>query len=295
MTLENIFKPIVPDLQHVKESLNAQLTSLHEKQKSSQKKSVDQFIQHFFNAPGKGLRPALVLFSAKLANPIPLDEAAYLPLIQLATAVEFIHSASLIHDDVLDEALNRRDQLSLNGKYGNKIAVLTGDILFLQGFSTLFHLEIEDWHTKQKIFQLLCDTTQKMCFGEILQHQLITARRSAEYAEYLSIVKSKTAILMSACCQCGAMLSGKDQAASQQLANFGLHFGLAFQLADDFKDQDSLVSRDADLVALTKEHVEKAKVYLQAFNGNHIAEHLTALCDFLVPMNGIARIFGESA
>jgi len=205
MTLEMIFKPIVPDLQRVKESLRAQLTSLHQKQKSHQKKSVDQFIEHFFHAPGKGLRPALVLLSAKLSGPIGEDDSSYQPLIQLATAVEFIHSASLIHDDVLDEAQSRRNQISLNGKYGNKIAVLTGDILFLQGFSTLFHLNLEDWHTKQKIFQLLCDTTQKMCFGEILQHQLLTDQRLADRDEYLTIVESKTAILMSACCQCGAM------------------------------------------------------------------------------------------
>jgi len=295
MTLEMIFKPIVPDLQRVKESLRAQLTSLHQKQKSRQKKSVDQFIEHFFHAPGKGLRPALVLLSAKLSGPIEEDDSSYQPLIQLATAVEFIHSASLIHDDVLDEAQSRRNQISLNGKYGNKIAVLTGDILFLQGFSTLFHLNLEDWHTKQKIFQLLCDTTQKMCFGEILQHQLLTDQRLADRDEYLTIVESKTAILMSACCQCGAMLAGRDYAASQHLANFGLHFGLAFQLADDFKDQDSLLSSDEELIALTQEHVETAKEYLQGFNGNQISEHLAALCDFLVPINGIAHIFGEHA
>ena len=91
------------------------------------------------------------------------------------------------------------------------------------------------------------------------------------------------------------MVVGTDHAASQRLANFGLHFGLAFQLADDFSDQDSLLSSDMDLIALTKQHVEHAKGYLHAFNGNQIADHLAALCDFLVPMNGVAHIFGEHA
>jgi octaprenyl-diphosphate synthase len=295
MTLETIFEPILPDLQCVKESLNAQLTVLHEKQKINRKESASPFIQHFFNAPGKGLRPALVLLSAKLANPIRENDPSYQPLIQLATAVEFIHSASLVHDDVLDDAQQRRNQVSLNGKYGNKIAVLTGDTLFLQGFSLLFHLELDDWHKKQEIFQLLCDTTQKMCFGEILQQQLITDQRQAEREEYLTIVKNKTALLMSACCQCGAILAGKDHAASQHLAHFGLHFGLAFQLTDDFKDQDSLLDSDADLIALTREHAVTAKNHLQSFNGNRIAEHLTALCDFLVPINGAPHIFGGNA
>lgn len=297
MTLETILKPILPELQLVKESLNAQLTQLHEKQKlfQAQKNALDSSVQHFFNAPGKGLRPALVLFSAKLAGPVNVGDPLYQPLIQLAATVELVHSASLIHDDVLDNAQDRRHQESLNGKYGNKIAVLTGDTLFLQGVSTLFHLELADWQKKQKIFQLVCNTAHKMCFGEIFQHQIVVEQRPVKLDEYLTIVEHKTATLMSACCQCGAMLAGDDDTVSETLANFGLHFGLAFQLADDFKDKDSLLDRNADLIAITEEYVEKAKADLQPFNGNKLTKHLTALCDFLLPVNGVSNMFEVQA
>jgi octaprenyl-diphosphate synthase len=287
MILEDIFAPIAEELQLVKKQLRFQLECLYEKQDIHQyyKDSIELFINHFFNTPGKALRPALVLLCAKLTGPVNASEPTYHPLIQLATAMELLHSASLVHDDVLDNAQSRRDQVSLNEKYGNKIAVLVGDVLFLQGFSLLLNLEISDWQVKQEIFQTICRTTQKMCFGEIYQHQILTAHRPAEFDEYLVIVEHKTAILMSACCQCGAMLAGKDKMASQNLANFGFHFGLAFQLADDFKDGDSLLNRDFDIMRTTKAYIEKAKAHLPSANDNIMAKHLMALCDFFSPEN----------
>ena len=126
MTLEEIFAPISPELHLVQHNIGAHLRAIVEQRQihSSQHALLDQVISHFLNVSGKGLRPALVLFSANLIRPITSDDALYQPLLQLATAVEFIHSASLVHDDVLDEAKFRRGQASLNDKEGNKIAVL---------------------------------------------------------------------------------------------------------------------------------------------------------------------------
>ena len=109
--MEEIFEPIAKELHLVKQQLSVQLRNIAEKQRAhdSQKQIVDRVITHFFTTSGKGLRPALVLLSAKLVGSLEADEISYQPLIQLATAMELIHSASLIHDDVLDNAKSRRD------------------------------------------------------------------------------------------------------------------------------------------------------------------------------------------
>ncbi len=286
MTLEEIFQPISKELQLVEKQLRLQLTNIiYENQNinQDQQEYVDLSIRHLFKTIGKRLRPALVLLSAKLVGPVDTRESSYQSLLQLAATVELIHSASLIHDDVLDDARHRRNQLSLNEKYGNKIAVIVGDMLFSQAFSILLNLEIADWQKKQEIFQIICNTIKKMCIGEICQRQIITDHRSAEFDEYLVLTENKTARLMSACCQCGAILTGIDKTTSQNMARFGLHFGIAFQLADDFKDQDALLKKDVDLLPMTKDYIEKAKESLKSVNGNIITKHFAALCDVLLP------------
>jgi geranylgeranyl pyrophosphate synthase len=134
-----------------------------------------------------------------------------------------------------------------------------------------------------------------MCLGEMCEHHVITERRPAELDEYLLILESKTATLMSACCQCGAILTGKDPIISQNLANFGLHFGLAFQLADDLKDKDSLLNDNVDLLPITKHYIKQAKEDLQSVNGNSVTKNLMALCDILLPGNSSAGIFDQNA
>jgi octaprenyl-diphosphate synthase len=283
MTLEEIFRPIGKELQLVEEQLRFQLKNIDEKQniRQYQKNGINRLINHLFKTSGKRLRPALVLLSAKLSQSVDRQESLSQALIQLATTVELIHSASLIHDDVLDNEQYRRDQLSLNEKYGNKIAVLVGDILFAQAFSMLLNLEVPDWQKKQEIIQIFCTTIKTMCIGEIRQHQIISDHKSAELDEYLLITENKTARLMSACCQAGAMLTETDGTVLQNLANFGLHFGMAFQLADDFKDKDSLLNSDLDIKEITQDYIKKAKANLQPVNANPVTKHIIALCDSL--------------
>ena len=298
MTLKEIFKPISKELLLVKKQIRLQLDNLYTDQniRHDQKTHVSRIINHFFHVSGKGLRPALVLLSAKLAGPVTRKDSSYQSLIKLATAVELLHSASLTHDDVVDNAKERRNQVSLNEKYGNRIAVIVGDILILQAFSLLLNLETVDWQKKEKIFQIIHRTVQKMCLGELCEHQILTEQKAANVDEYVVLLENKTATLMSACCECGAMLTGKDPEGYQNLANFGRHFGLAFQLADDLKDKDSLLNENANLIPIAKDYIKKAKADLQSFNGKKRAtKNLLALCDILLPGNGSPGIFDQNA
>jgi geranylgeranyl pyrophosphate synthase len=297
MTLKEIFKPISKDLQLVKEQIRFQLNNLHGHQQidPSQKAHVAQVVNHFFHVSGKGLRPALVLLSAKLAGPASIGKPVQQSVIRLATAVELIHSASLTHDDIVDNAKSRRNQISLNEKYGNKIAVVVGDMLILQAFSLLLNLETLDWQKKEKILQIVYRTAQKMCIGEMCEHQILTEKQTTTRDEYLVLLENKTATLMSACCECGAMLTGKSPADYQHMANFGRHFGVAFQLADDLKDKDSLLDEQTALVPIVHEYIAKAKDDLRSFNGNRVTKNLASLCDILLPNNGSAGIFDQDA
>ena len=292
MALNEIFKPISQELYLMNQELRRQLDSLTEdpQMAPAQKAHVGRLVNHFFQAPGKGLRPALVLLAAKLAGPVAPAEPSYQPLIKLATAVELLHSASLTHDDVVDQAHFRREQVSLNAQYGNRIAVVVGDALILQAYALLLNLETDK---KEPLFRILYQTAQKMCLGEMFEHHILTERRTAQLEEYVQLLEHKTAALMSACCECGAMLTGNDPAAYENLANFGLHFGLAFQLADDSKDQDSVWDQEADLVPLVTAYIKKAKADLHVFNDNPVTPNLLALCDLLLPGNGAAGIFDQ--
>lgn len=296
MTLKEIFAPITHDLDHVKEQITVQLHSLYagEHLHESQKAHIEKFLRHFFQIFGKGLRPGLVLLSARLTGPIPQEEHHYQSVIKLATAVELLHSASLAHDDVIDRATVRRNQTSLNVQYGDKIAVVVGDMFVLQAFSLLLNLETVAWQQKEKIFQVLTRTVQKMCIGEMCEHQIRTEQRPAQLEEYLTLLENKTATLMSACCECGTILNGKEPADSDKMAEFGRHFGLAFQLADDLKDQDALFQQNGALLAAAQDHITKAKAALNAFDGNPVKGNLIALCDLILPENGNPGIFDQT-
>lgn len=295
MTLNEIFAPIAKELRRVRQQLRTQLDSLYtaEQLYESQQAHIDRFIEHFFRAAGKGLRPALVLLSAKANAPLQENDGSYEPLIQLAAAVELIHSASLAHDDVVDNASMRRKQPSLNEKFGTKIAVVVGDLLVLQAFSLLLHLKGVEWQKKERIFQILHRTTQKMCLGELCEDRILAEKRRAGRDEYLRFLEHKTASLMSASCECGALLTGREPADYQRMADFGLHFGLAFQLADDLKDGDSLLQEEAELIPLAQEYITKAKQDLEGLNASQEKQRLLELCDILLPDEKSPGIFDQ--
>jgi octaprenyl-diphosphate synthase len=211
-------------------------------------------------------------------------------LIKLAAAVELIHSASLIHDDIIDDEEIRRGRSALHRKHGNQTAVLVGDILYTQSFAFLSSLKMPNWDRHLAIYRLYCDTTRSMCLGEIIEQRTIDQNITLDFSDYLNVLKNKTAVLMSAACLSGAMLAGADTALSEKLAEFGLAFGLAFQLLDDHKDQDALVSGDVDIVQKALQQLGRARAIVGELQESIYRDELIRACDFVVEAVGATQI-----
>ncbi len=176
--------------------------------------------RHLLRHPGKRIRAALVLFSARTAGPAS-DKSP-----QLAAAVEMLHAASLIHDDIIDEAALRHNQPALHARWGTQRAVLMGDYLFARIFSLLaegFPLAVS---------RCLLSAAQEVCDGAIEETSLAFRSDTTE-PRYLEVIKKKTASLMAAACECGAIVAGAPKHVQEGLRRYGKHFGIAFQLIDD--------------------------------------------------------------
>ena len=242
--------------------------------------SLQEVVKHLFKKPGKKLRPALVLLSARMMGTVSPEQRE--TLIYMAAAVELIHSASLIHDDIIDGAEDRRNTATLNKQFNNTIAVLTGDILYAQFFSVLTNLPNVDDQVKVSLFDLFTKLARNMCIGEIFQHQMVNRYIEPNIKDYLKVLENKTALLMSASCKCGALLNGSSEKESEYMAYFGLNFGLAYQLVDDYIDHDSPVSVDADLMVKAEQYIIQAKEALSAVSKNGSGRNLENLCDFVI-------------
>jgi len=190
---------------------------------------------------GKLLRPALVLFSGGAVREAGAGPQPDSPLIATAVAAELVHAASLIHDDIIDHALVRRAHAALYREFGTSIAVLVGDVLYAQFFSLLAELRVPA-EQRLRLVQLFCAVTKTMSQGEIFQHGIKRYELEITVEDYLAIIRSKTAALMSACCAAGALVAGGSEQHVAAAEEFGLQFGLAFQLMDDQMDQDALAS-----------------------------------------------------
>jgi len=179
--------------------------------------------RHIFSAGGKRIRPFLAILSSRIMG-YRGDRVS-----TLASSVEFIHSASLIHDDVVDGAGLRRGKPSAHSIWGNQVVVLVGDFLYANALRLANLLE------RQKIMDALCTATAKMSEGELVQ---LSKQGNPDMTEddYMKIIQGKTAILMSAACKGGAVLGNATQQQEDALASFGLKFGYAFQMADDILD-----------------------------------------------------------
>ena len=290
MDLETIFAPIRAELEKVEKELAGQLTQISEKAHPHSRRFVKEAVSHLFAVSGKRLRPALLLLSAKAAHGVETDvqsgpKNGRLPsaVIEMASAVELVHSASLIHDDIIDESTERRDRSSLNYEFGNKIAVLVGDLLYSQFFYRLTSLSTDSWQPKQQIFDIFWDTTEKMCVGEILQQRILLGMETADKESYLNILENKTALLMAASCKCGGVLTGADEPIQETLRDFGLSFGMAYQLVDDYIDRDTLYRGEAiSELEMAQEYISKGKSLLEQLPATPSASSLTKLCDYLV-------------
>ena len=184
---------------------------------------VAEISRYLLTGGGKRLRPTLLLLAAKSCG------YSGPSAIRLAAVVELIHSATLIHDDVIDGADTRRGRPSANSRWGNHMSVLAGDWLYMQSFELA--LRERNFH----ILEILIDLTQNMVEGELIQLTKI-GRMEITEQEALDLSFRKTACLFSGCTRLGAVLGQKDAHAEQSMAEYGRYSGLAFQLVDDLLD-----------------------------------------------------------
>ena len=210
-----IIAPIIGEMEEFKTLFGSTL--------SSSNLLLQDVIAHIRQKSGKMMRPMLVLLAAKLlgdVRPATLHAAA---------ALELLHTASLVHDDVVDESTERRGQLSVNAVFNNKVAVLTGDYLLatalLQAASTR-HLDIID---------LISVLGRELAEGELLQLSNVQNQQFSEEV-YFEVIRKKTAMLFAACTQAGALSVGADAAKTETLRKFGEYIGLCFQIKDDIFD-----------------------------------------------------------
>lgn len=172
---------------------------------------------------GKRMRPMLVLLAARLTG-YQGDQH-----IGVASVVEFIHTATLLHDDVVDSADLRRGAATVNSVWGNEASVLVGDFLLSKSFSLMVRTG------SLAILKALSDATTMMAEGEVLQ-LISTCDLDLSEESYMQVVRDKTAVLIAAACRCGGVLSGVGEEKEQALSDFGLHLGIAFQFMDDVLD-----------------------------------------------------------
>ena len=194
---------------------------------------INQISEHIVAAGGKRLRPMLTVIAARALG--YAGQAHH----QLAAVVEFIHTSTLLHDDVVDESDLRRGRKTANAVWGNAASVLVGDFLYSRSFQLMVELD------SMPVMRVLADTTNRIAEGEVLQ-LLHVGNPDTTEADYLRVIERKTAVLFAAATRLSAMLAGAGAAQQDALAGFGMSLGMAFQIADDVLDYT------ADAAALGK-------------------------------------------
>ena len=187
---------------------------------------INQVAEHIVSAGGKRLRPMLVVLAGQATAEAAGTGADHH---QLAAIIEFIHTSTLLHDDVVDESDLRRGRSTANAIWGNAASVLVGDFLYSRSFQLMVELD------RMEVMQVLADTTNLIAEGEVLQ--LLHVRNpDTDEATYLRVIERKTAVLFAAGTQLGALASGADARTQQALYDYGMNLGYAFQIADDVLD-----------------------------------------------------------
>ena len=189
---------------------------------------VEEIGRYIVEAGGKRLRPLIVLLTARAFEKACAGARGDDP-IRLATIIEFLHTATLLHDDVVDKSARRRGRATANALWGNAPSVLVGDFLYSRGFQLMVELDSMD------IMAIISDATNVIAEGEVMQLANI-GRTDVTEAEYLEVVRRKTAMLFQAAAHTGAVLCCDDPDLIDALRRYGLHFGMAYQLVDDWLD-----------------------------------------------------------
>lgn len=254
---KNIIFAAVKNLEHIIEPIHTELAlfeAFFEATLKAETEPMNTIMQYVHETKGKRLRPILVLLSAKMFGEVNKQT------LRAATFVEMIHSATLIHDDVVDDSNERRGQSSVKTHFGNLSAVLAGDYLLAKAMLLIAN--------DADILNEMLSTTAAMSEGELMQTNGVD--------QYLEIITRKTALLMRSCCVAGALSVNATEEQIRKIADFGLKFGILFQLRDDILDTENA----EEAQTLLPVYREKALQSLESFDGNKIAEVLRELTVF---------------
>ena len=200
----------------------------YERQVRSHIQVVNYLGDYLRASGGKRVRPALLILACGACGGATSGKN----VISLATVMEMLHTATLVHDDIIDNADLRRNRASVNARFGNQTAVLMGDWLYMSAFETSLQ------ERSLEILDILTRLTRKMTEGELIQLTMI-GRLDISESDYFDILKRKTAYLFSACAEIGAILAGASLERQHALRDYGMNLGIAFQLADDILDLTS--------------------------------------------------------
>jgi len=248
---KDIFDLIHEDLERVEKEISLETVASVE--------VVTQIGQYLQESGGKRLRPSLLLLASKLIGGPAVNPGA----IHLGAVVEIVHAATLVHDDVIDDARTRRGRPSANVQWGNHTSVLAGDWLYMEAFQVA--LRERNFH----VLELLIGLTQMMVEGELLQLERI-GRIEVSEADCMELVDRKTACLFSVCAKLGALVAGADSQTEERLGDYAWNLGMAFQLVDDLLD---FTSREKVLGKPVGNDLREGKVTLPLV---YALEHATA-------------------
>lgn len=215
MTAQRIYDTVADDFSRVNDLIIQRL--------SSDVPLVEKIAQYIIESGGKRLRPLLVLLSSQAAGYQEQDH------LKLAAVIEFLHTATLLHDDVVDTSDMRRGRSTANARWGNAPSVLVGDFLYARAFEMMVELR------SLPIMEVLSHATAVIAEGEVQQLMNVKNPDVSE-AQYMTVIHNKTAMLFEAASHTGALLAGADTAQEAALREYGKHLGLAFQLVDDALD-----------------------------------------------------------
>jgi len=214
-SLKDLYNVIQKDLDKTEEKLKSFTDSSNE--------IISEINTYLFQNTGKRIRPALLMLCSKLLG-YKGDKHIF-----LSSLIETLHTASLIHDDIIDNSELRRGRKTVHTKWGPNITVLLGDYLYVKTLG----LSIKNTH--REIAQILIDTSAKMIEGELYEYQM-SGKLDIKEKDYLEVIRKKTASLFAASCQIGSILAGASEKEKKLLARFGTNFGMSFQIIDDLLD-----------------------------------------------------------
>ncbi len=274
MILTRIYAALRADLDATGSELDRQIGSVvaERRELAGQYERLRALVEQLRSVRGKLLRPVLVLLAARSAGAASSRPA----VIQFAAATELLHSASLIHDDIIDETEVRREQVAVHKRFGTQMAVLIGDVLYAQFFTVLARLPVSD-RQRVALFERFCSITRDMCLGEMVQQGALRGELPARERLYHEVIDSKTAGLMSGCCYGGALVAGSGVDRAAAYARFGRAFGTVFQLIDDYLDGDAVYGDRAALPGRARQSAEQARAELDRFEPGTATEHLASL------------------